>query len=93
MLLNFFKKRGHYSRRDIIQEGTLFKEIWYFSLKVDANCKVYFLVKIDSYGLHTYIEFYLVLKESKTKFAKKFVDSKFVKTCHKHVKVGKKTHH
>jgi hypothetical protein len=28
-VLSFFKKRGHYSRGDIIQGGPLFKEIRY----------------------------------------------------------------
>ena len=29
-VLSFYKKRGHYSRGDIIQGRTLFKEIQYF---------------------------------------------------------------
>ena len=53
-----------------------------------------FVVKINTYiVIDTYIdlneEFYLVLKENKKNFAKRFhdfVDSELVKTCHEHIR-------
>ena len=33
----FFQKRGHYSRGDIIQEGTLFKEIRYIEIPLVSD--------------------------------------------------------
>ena len=32
-VVSFFQKRGHYLRGDIIQGGTLFKEIRYLGIK------------------------------------------------------------